>query len=179
MFPIQRPPSIALATLAGLVAQPAAASCGSAFCSVNTSAAFMGGDLSGATRADLRFEFIDQKQPRQGSHNVAVGEVSAHHDEVRTTNRNWLASIEHDLSRDWTLGLTLPLIDRSHDHIHNHHHDGEVLHIPDSLDFRELGDLRLSARHALVSDSAPAARRATPSAPMKARSLRCAASAPT
>lgn len=61
MFPIQRPPSIALATLAGLVAQPAAASCGSAFCSVNTSAAFMGGDLSGATRADLRFEFIDQK----------------------------------------------------------------------------------------------------------------------
>ncbi len=137
--------------LAGLVPALAAASCGSAFCSVNTSSAFLGRALGGSTRVGLRFEFIDQKQPMHGTDSVGVGELSRHHDEARTLNRNWLASVEHDFGHDWSVALTLPIVDRSHQHIHNHHHDGEVLHIHDSWDFTEIGDLRVLARHELVA----------------------------
>ena len=53
-------------------------------------------------RLDLRYEFIDQDQPRHGSNKVGVGELSQHHDEVRTINRNWLATLDYALhkSRD-------------------------------------------------------------------------------
>ncbi len=141
----------AAALMTGLVPTFADASCGSAFCSVNTSSGFLRQGMAGNTRVDLRFEFIDQKQPRHGTDAVAVGEISAHHDEVRTLNRNWIASVEHDLAGDWSLSLALPLVDRSHQHIHNHHHDGEVLHIHDEWHFTEPGDLRVQARHELLA----------------------------
>jgi hypothetical protein len=35
-------------------------------------------------RADFRYEYIDQDQPMSGSRRVGVGEIPAHHDEVRT-----------------------------------------------------------------------------------------------
>jgi len=151
MIPFKHATAALVGALAVLTPTLAGASCGSAFCSVNTSSAFLRQGMAGTTRADLRFEFIDQKQPRHGTDAVAVGEISAHHDEVRTLNRNLLATIEHDFTGDWSVAATLPLVDRSHEHIHNHHHDGEVLHIHDSWDFTEIGDLRLTARHELLS----------------------------
>ncbi|MCB1888508.1 MAG: transporter [Rhodocyclaceae bacterium] len=151
-MPIIRPiAATTAALLLGLAPALVEASCGAAFCSVNTSSDFLRQGLAGSTRVDLRFEFIDQKQPRHGTDAVAVGEISAHHDEVRTLNRNWIASVEHDLAADWRLAVAMPLVDRSHEHIHNHHHDGEVLHIHDSWNFTEVGDLRVLARHELVA----------------------------
>jgi hypothetical protein len=132
-------------------AHSALASCGASFCTVNTSSGFMNAGLAGSTRLDLRYEFIEQDQPLHGDDRVSVGEISQHHDEVRTVNRNLLLGLEHHFSRDWAVGLTLPLIDRSHTHVHNHHHGGTVEHIKEQWDFQEVGDLRVTARHEIVA----------------------------
>jgi hypothetical protein len=72
-----------------------------------------------------------------------VGEVSAHHDEVRTVNRNWIASVDHAFDARWGVSAVLPIIDRAHHHIHNHH----GAQLPESWNFTEAGDLRLLGRY--------------------------------
>ncbi|MCB1907075.1 MAG: hypothetical protein KDH15_06880 [Rhodocyclaceae bacterium] len=147
-----RPLAATLVAASAFFAGSTQASCGAAFCSVNTTSGMIDLPAEGQTRVDLRFEFIDQNQPRSGSRDVAVGEISAHHDEVRTINRNLLATVDHVFVGGWQLGLTLPVVDRSHTHIHNHHHEGAVLHLNDHWDFTEIGDLRVDVLRALVRD---------------------------
>ena len=123
----------------------AAASCGSAFCTINTSWDAHGAWLEPGARFDLRYESIRQDQPRTGTRNLAVGEVPRHHDEVLTVNRNLMGTLDYTFNQDWGVNLLLPIVDRHHDHIHNH--GGEQ--IPESWDFRELGDVRVMARRRL------------------------------
>lgn len=132
----------------------AAASCGAAFCMVNTGWHTQGAWTEPGARFDLRFEYIDQDQPRAGSRRVGVGEISQHHDEIRTINRNWLAALDYGFSPEWGVSATLPLIDRDHAHIHNHM--GAQLH--DAWSFREAGDLRVLARRQWTAESAEAQR---------------------
>src|SRR5690242_4670159 len=73
----------------------AGASCGSAFCMVNTSWNVQGAWTEPGARFDLRYEYIDQDQPMSGSKKVGVGQIRQHHDEVRTINRNWLANFDY------------------------------------------------------------------------------------
>src|SRR5262245_18164177 len=88
----------------------ARASCGAAFCMVNTSWNVQGVWTEPGMRFDLRFEYIDQDQPRAGSDKVAVGQIPQHHDEIRTINRNWLATFDYTFNKDWGVSATLPLI---------------------------------------------------------------------
>ena len=123
----------------------AAASCGSAFCTINTS-----WDAHGAWRepgwsADLRYESIRQDQPRHGTSNAGVGEIARHHDEVLTQNRNYLGALDYTFDQDWGVNLLVPFVDRQHDHIHNHLGGRE----PEHWDFTELGDVRVLARRRL------------------------------
>lgn len=133
----------ALLAFALLSSVPAHASCGSAFCSVNTDWAAQGLWSEPGTHVGLRFEYVDQSQPRAGTRKVAVGEIPMHHDEVRTINRNWLATVDHGLNDRWSLSFAMPLIDRSHEHIHNHH----GAQLGESWNFTELGDARVLARY--------------------------------
>ncbi len=119
------------------------ASCGSAFCGVNTQWDAQGLWDKPGLNADLRFEYIDQDQPRSGSDKVAVGALPRHHDEVRTINRNWLLNLDYGFDSNWGVTLTLPYMDRSHDHIHNHHGN----QIPEAWDFTEAGDMRVVGRY--------------------------------
>jgi hypothetical protein len=125
----------------------ASASCGAAFCSVNTSWDAHGGWLEPGARLDLRYEHIRQDQPRAGRRDVGVGEISRHHDEQLTLNRNLLATLDYTLNQDWGVNLLAPIIDRHHDHIHNHR--GAQLH--ESWDFSRVGDVRVMARRRLHS----------------------------
>lgn len=106
---------------------------------------------SGST-FDLRYEYVDQDQPRSGSDKVSVGEIPSHHDEVRTVNRNLIATYSHSFSNGFGVSVVAPVVDRDHAHIHNHH--GEK--IPGQWDFTELGDMRLVGRYQLptVGDAA-------------------------
>jgi hypothetical protein len=142
------------AALALGIAADAAASCGTAFCMVNTSWNVQGAWTEPGARLDLRFEYIDQDQPRAGSREVGVGEIRKHHDEIRTVNRNWLATYDYAFSQDWGVSATLPLVERSHAHIHNH----GGAQIFDRWNFTEVGDLRVLGRRQWRGESVEAQR---------------------
>jgi hypothetical protein len=136
-----------LLVLGALVLAPlmASASCGSAFCTFNTSWDAHGAWLEPGARIDLRYESIRQDQPRTGTRDLRVGEVPHHHDEVLTVNRNLLGTLDYTFNQDWGVNVLAPIVDRRHDHIHNHG-GGQV---PESWDFTELGDVRVMARRRL------------------------------
>jgi hypothetical protein len=123
------------------------ASCGAAFCSINTSWDAHGAWLEPGARVDLRYESIRQDQPRSGRKNVAVGQVPKHHDEVLTLNRNLLAALDYTVNQAWGINVLVPIVDRYHEHIHNH----RGTPIPESWNFTELGDVRVTARRLLAS----------------------------
>jgi hypothetical protein len=121
------------------------ASCGAAFCAVNTSWDLHTGLAAKGGRFDLRYEYIDQDQPRSGSRKVGVGQLPRHHDEVYTSNRNWIGSFDYVFDADWSLSVAAPIVDRDHQHIHNHR--GQKL--LESWDFSGLGDVRALGRYRL------------------------------
>ena len=137
------------AAAASIFAMPvqALASCGSAFCSVNTSWDLLGGRAEPGALLDLRYENIKQDQPRSGSDKVGVGQIPRHHDEVFTKNNNWLGTFDYAFNADWGINLSAPLVDREHLHIHNHM--GQQL--PESWNFTALGDARVVGRFRLSS----------------------------
>jgi hypothetical protein len=139
-----------LAALAG----PAHASCGSAFCSINTDWGVGTTGLTEGSTLDVRYEYILQDQPRTGSRRVGVGEIRRHHDEVRTENRNLVANYSHTWASGWGITATLPFVDRDHLHIHNH----RGAQLPEQWNFREVGDTRVIGRYQRYlegSDAAP------------------------
>lgn len=131
-----------LAIGAGVV-PPVQASCGSTFCSVNTNWGTQGVWTEPGLRLDLRYEYIDQDQPRSGTSDVSVGAISRDHDEVRTVNRNWLATLDYTMSRSWGMSVSIPVVDRYHEHIHNDLGTA----VPETWDFTELGDVRVLGRY--------------------------------
>jgi hypothetical protein len=135
----------AVLCFASLAAPAAFATCGAAFCTVNTNWDAHGAWSEPGWRLDLRYERITQDQPQSGSNRVSVGQVPRHHDEVFTRNQNWVASFDYTFNADWGVSLTLPYVDRNHFHIHNH----GGAQIPGSWDFGAAGDARLLARYRL------------------------------
>lgn len=139
---------LAAAACMGGITLNAQASCGSAFCSINTHQEISGLNNEPGGRISLRYEFIDQDQLRSGNDKVAVGDIASHHDELRTINRNFIAGFDYTLSANWGISVQAPLVSRSHDHLHHHH--GEVL--PEEWNFTELGDLRVLGRYQFLTN---------------------------
>jgi len=135
-------PLVAILMLTEMVS-PASASCGSAFCTVNTNWNAQLPLTESGTRIDLRFEYIDQNQPRHGTRDVSIGQVPRHHDEVQTINRNSILTIDHNFDANWGFTTTVPLVNRDHEHIHNH--QGEKL--LETWDFTQPGDVRVLGRY--------------------------------
>jgi hypothetical protein len=142
-----------IAAIAPALPFPAAASCGSAFCTTNTSWDVQGAWQEPGARFDLRYEYIKQDQPMSGSRKIGVGEIRRHHDEVETVNRNWLPGVDYTINSDWAVNAVLPIVHREHLHIHNHG-GGQI---PETWNFSGLGDARILARRRLATfeDSAP------------------------
>ena len=142
-------PLLLLSAMALALSLPtqAHASCGSAFCTINTSWDAHGAWLEPGARLDLRYEYIRQDQPRSGTRDVAVGEIRRHHDEVLTVNRNLVGTFDYTFNENWGVSVLVPIVDREHDHIHNH----MGAQLPEHWDFRELGDVRVMARRRLFT----------------------------
>ena len=140
----------AAALLPALAAAPQVfATCGSAFCTVNTSWDTHGAWAEPGLRLDLRYERINQDQPRAGRSKIAVGEIAREHDEVSTQNRNWLASLDYTFNADWGLNAALPVVGRDHLHVENDFDNGT--HATESWKFTSVGDLRVLGRYRLAS----------------------------
>ena len=122
----------------------AVASCGSAFCMVDTQWSMQGVSTTAGTRLDLRYEYINQDRLQNGRSRVGVGEIPRDHDEVQTVNRNFVGTLDHTFNANWGVGATVPVVHRIHNHIQNNE-DGTQT--PESWKFTELGDVRLLGRY--------------------------------
>jgi len=132
--------SFVLALAATLGAGTAHASCGSAFCTLNTDWATQGvASEPGTTRLDLRAEFVDQKRLRAGGRQIAAADDTADATELRTINRNLLATLDYALSSNWTISASVPVTSRSHSHIS----DPTAAATLESWNFTKLGDARV------------------------------------
>ena len=146
---IRRNPCALLALFLLTLAHPAGASCGAAFCALNTHWETHGTWTGTGARLDLRYEYIDLDQPLAGRDRVAVGELARHHDEIRTLNRNLVATLDYGVTPEWGVTVQAPWVDRRHWHVHNHH----GARLPQSWEFSELGDMRVIARRRLTGNS--------------------------
>jgi hypothetical protein len=136
-------PTLIACAIAALLPSVALASCGAAFCTVNTNWTTQSALLDAGSSFDLRYEFIDQDQPFAGGDRVAVGQVPHHHDEVSTLNRNLVATYSHSFGNGWGMTLSAPVGER--DHVHVHHHNGEQ--VTEQWKFTDLGDMRAVGRY--------------------------------
>jgi len=134
---------LALALL--LVAADAGASCGSAFCSVNTDWQALGLGVQRGWRLKVQFEYLDQDQLRQGGDEVSGAATETEHQELRTINRNWLVTADYGIDAHWGVSVTLPYLNRDHSHIHDPAGDAEH----EAWHFSDLGDVRVQARYQL------------------------------
>lgn len=136
--------------LLALVAGPQAlANCGATFCAINTNWDAHGAWGEPGLRFDLRYERIVQDQLLAGRTKVATGALPRDHDEVRTLNRNWLASIEYTINQDWGASVTVPIVSREHAHIENDFASG--VRTPESWKFTGAGDARVMARYRVAT----------------------------
>jgi hypothetical protein len=140
---------MALALVAAMTQQIAQASCGASFCMVNTNWNLQGFVPETGLRVDVRYEYIKQDQPMSGSNRVGFGEIPRHHDEMKTTNQNWLVGLDYTINADWSVSATIPVVDRDHQHIHNH----QGAKILDQWNFTRLGDIRVMGRRQWMSEN--------------------------
>lgn len=124
------------------------ASCGGAFCSLNTDAAVQGTWDKPGIRLDVRAEFIDLDQLRHGSDKVGPSGEIGEHDEVRTLNRNFLASLDWNINQDWGLTLRVPVVNRAHQHVFNDVGGQEI----EKWDFSGIGDIQALMRYNFYRD---------------------------
>jgi hypothetical protein len=136
-----------LATLSMSWSMGASASCGAAFCAVNTNWNLQGLAAERGLRLDLRYEYIDQDRPMAGSNRVGVGQIPRHHDEVETVNRNYVGTLDYTFNDQWGVAATVPVSDRFHTHVHNHH----GAQLTEQWDYTRLGDMRVLGRYQLQS----------------------------
>lgn len=131
-----------------LFAANAYASCGAAYCPLNTNWATQGVWVEPGARLDLRYEYIDQDQARSGNGKATAAELAAqHHEEKETVNRNIVAAFDYAFDDRLGIAVSAPFVDRDHTHIHHHH--GEL--IEEEWDYRKLGDMRVIGRMQLSS----------------------------
>jgi hypothetical protein len=147
--------SVHSALLAGAIAalspSLALASCGAAFCAVNSNWTFETAAVEAADAFDVRFEYLHQDQPMSGSDKVGVGQVHAHHDEIQTRNRNLVAAYSHNFASGFGVTVSANVAAREHSHIHNHH--GAKLF--DQWEYTRLGDMRVVGRYQLIDATDP------------------------
>lgn len=124
------------------------AGCGSSSCPLDLNAL----NLPATHRfsLDVSLQYVDQDQPRAGTRKVDVGDVPAHHDEVRTINRISTAALTYAATGRLLFTATLPFISRAHEHMASSHHAGGIRSqhnvVPESWGIHGIGDLALTAR---------------------------------
>ena len=123
------------------VAANAHASCGAAYCPLNTNWATQGVWVEPGARLDLRYEYIDQDQVRSGSGKASAADLANQdHIERETINRNLVATFDYAFDQRFGIAVTAPFIDRDHTHIHVAEDTEE------KWSFRKLGDTRVVGR---------------------------------
>lgn len=133
-----------------LAALSASANCGSAFCSINTNTEIQYDSMGPGFSVNLRYEFVDLDQPREGTKKVgALGEPGGH-DELETAHHNLILGLDYVFDQHWGIGVQIPYLKRKHAHIHNPDEDeiaaGEEPE-REEWNFSGIGDARVVGRY--------------------------------
>lgn len=130
----------------------AAASCGTAFCVLNTNWSMQGvAAVPGSFRLDERFEFVEQKHLMQGSKQISQAEDTADTTELRTINRNLLTTLDYTFSKNWAVSASVPAISRSHSHLADPADPASV----EKWDFTKIGDARVLGTYYFDNEKNP------------------------
>ncbi len=123
------------------------ASCGALSCPVEK---YSEADpVPGLTILDYSYQYINQDEVRAGTDKVGVGQIRGHHDEMFTVSRVQTLQAAVYLHSRFSATVALPMIQREHQHIHNHR--GATL--LESWNFSGLGDASLVTRTNIVKYS--------------------------
>ena len=135
-----------------LAAGVAQASCGSAFCVLNTNWATQGvGHEAGTSKLDLHFEYVDQKHLRSGTKEISPEDDNEDIREVRTINRNWIATYDYAFTENWAVSASLPVVSRSH----SHYEDPTGANTFEKWDFAKAGDARVLGYYRFDNEKNP------------------------
>ncbi|HEX6832830.1 MAG TPA: hypothetical protein VF132_04790 [Rudaea sp.] len=138
--------SFVLAATAAAIATaaPQVHACSACGCTLSSDWASQGLAASGGWRADVRFDYFNQDQLREGTDAVSRSSVEIPNErEVQqyTINRNYTFALDYSPNRNWGVSLSLPWYDRSHATIAEG--DSEVSTSHD----QGIGDARVLARY--------------------------------
>lgn len=135
-----------------LAALSASANCGSAFCSINTNTEIQYDSMGPGFSVNLRYEFVDLDQPREGTKKISAPGEPGDHDELETTNHNLILGLDYVFDQHWGIGVQIPYLKRKHAHIHNPDEDeiaaGEEPE-REEWNFSGIGDARAVGRYQL------------------------------
>jgi hypothetical protein len=122
------------------------ASCGSAFCMLNTNWSAQGVWTEPGARLDLRYETIAQDELRSGTYKATAGEIAEmDHREIRTQNNNLQATFDYAFTETYGITINAPLTSRTHTHLHVNLDDATNTE-REQWDFTNLGDVRVIGR---------------------------------
>ena len=159
----------AAALLSGLLLLPAQllASCGQAFCPIETSSLAERPLLTGQLSLNIVHEYIDSDQPMIGTSNARVGEIPRPHDEVFTQNHTTKFSLDYGISPRLSVGILIPFLQRHHRHIDHVEQEvdeeivggglveTEFVDVAERWTYKRLGDMQITARYQLNQPLSP------------------------
>jgi hypothetical protein len=127
-------------SFSALLAAQASASCGSAFCMLNTNWSAQGVWAEAGARLDVRYETIDQNQLLQGKKSADATEEN--HREQNTLNKNLQTTMDYAFNETYGITINVPLVSREHTHFQV----DAALHEKEVWSFSNLGDVRVIGR---------------------------------
>ena len=130
-----------------LVASASHASCGSAFCSVNTHWNTQGLANAEGLTLDLRYSQAKAGQLRAGSSRINAGAPSGSDGEIedkRTINRVFDIDADYVVNSRWNIAVGVPLVIRDHSHTFDSSISGPF---EQRAKFSEIGDIRVVSKY--------------------------------
>jgi outer membrane putative beta-barrel porin/alpha-amylase len=139
------------------------ASCGQAFCPIETSTTAERHPYGGEFQFNLSYEFIDMDDPYIGTDSARVGEIPRPHDEEFTRNQTIKFSLDYGISSRWSVGLLVPFLDRLHQHLAHEEEEvvggglgeTEVVDRTERWRYQAVGDLQFTTRYLLLKPETP------------------------
>lgn len=103
--------------LASILSAPSAHACSACGCTLSSDWASQGLASSRGWRVDLRYDFFEQDELREGTDSVSRSNLAYPNErEVQryTINRNTTLALDYGIDSNWGLQVALPWFDRSH-----------------------------------------------------------------
>ena len=157
--------ALSMAALSIALAPPSRlfASCGQAFCPIETSSLVENPLGGGQLYLNFIYEYIDQDQPYIGTSSAHVGELPRAHDEQFTHNNTYKLTLDYGITPRLTVGVLLPFLDRLHQHLAHEEEevgggglgDTEIVDITERWRYQEFGDMQVSTRYLLLQPTTP------------------------